>query len=302
MQNVALIIPCHNEEKTITKVVKDFRKWLPAARVVVVDNCSSDDTPKLAKAEGAEVIFEPKLGKGNAVRTAFGRIDADVYVLVDGDDTYPAEEIGKLLEPVNAGEADMTVGSRLEQLDRNSLKLINNVGNRAIVYLINLFFRTKLKDALSGYRVLTREFVDNVPLFSQGFQIETELTLQSLEKNYTIREIPVQYRPRHEESRSKLRPFNDGYKILLTIGSIIRDFKPMIFFPALSAVFMMFSIITGVPVIKEYIETHLIYRIPSAILASSLFILSLLLLTAGLIIQTVNKRFDELYFLLKKKR
>lgn len=302
MSDIAVIIPCYNEEKTIAKVIADFRKELPEARIVVIDNASSDDTAKLAAGQNVTVLSEPRRGKGSAVKNAFRNLDADIYVMTDGDDTYPAEEVHKLLKPIIDGEADMTVGTRLKDAEKASLKLLNNIGNRIIITLINLFFGTRLTDALSGYRILTGELVENLPLFSRGFEIETELTLQTLEKGFRLKEIPIKYRPRHKESPSKLKPFRDGYKIILTIGSIMRDSRPMLFFPAISLALLMLSLMWGVPVVREYLEFKYVYRLPSAILSSALFILSLLFFIAGFIVHTIDKRFDEIYFMLKRKK
>ncbi|MDI6756986.1 MAG: glycosyltransferase family 2 protein [Endomicrobiia bacterium] len=302
MSDIAIIIPCYNEEKTIAKVIADFRKELPEARIVVVDNASSDATAKIAAAENALVLHEPRRGKGSALKNAFRNLDADIYIMTDGDDTYPAEEVHKLLKPIIAGEADMTVGTRLKDAEKESLKLLNNIGNRIIITLINLFFGTGLTDALSGYRILTEELAKNLPLFSRGFEIETELTLQTLEKGFRLKEIPIKYRARHKESPSKLKPFRDGYKIILTIGSIMRDSRPMLFFPAISLALLALSLIWGVPVVREYLEFKYVYRLPSAILSSALFILSLLFFIAGFIVHTIDKRFDEIYFMLRRKK
>lgn len=302
MSGIAVIIPCHNEEKTIAKVIRDFKNELPEARIIVVDNDSSDGTVRLAAAEGATVMIERRRGKGDAVKKAFRSVEADIYVMVDGDDTYPAEEVKKLIDPVRASEADMSVGARLKDADKKSLKPLNNFGNRVIITLINFFFGSKLSDVLSGFRVLSGELVESIVLFSRGFEIETELTLQSLEKGFRIREVPTKYKPRHKESPSKLKPFRDGYKIMLTIGSIMRDYRPMVFFPAISGVLLALSLIWGVPVVKEYVDLKYVYRVPSAILSSAFFILSLLFFIAGFIVHTVNKRFDEIQFLLRRKR
>jgi len=297
---IVVTIPCFNEEVSIGKVIRDFQKSLPDAQVIVFDNDSTDNTAKIAQDSGAFVIRERKRGKGNVIRTIFDKIDADFYVLVDGDDTYPADEVGKLLAPVQNGQADMAIGTRLDNFAKESLEFLHSIGNRVLLKILNLCFHTNLSDILSGYRVFNREFVKNVPLFSTGFEIETELTIQALMREFRIMEVPVTYRSRPQGGKSKIRPFRDGYRILMTILMFTRDLRPMLFFPALSLLFITGAFIPGFRVIREYLQTGLIHYLPSAILATGMVILGILFFIAGFIIHTLNHRFNEINLVLKR--
>ena len=228
--NITVAIPCYNEAPTIAKVVRDFRAQLPDADILVVDNSSTDGSGEAARAAGARVVREKRRGKGFVMQTILESVDADVVVIVDGDDTYYAEDVPALLDPVVHGEADMVVGDRLRDADRTALNDLHRFGNRAILRLINLAFRTSFRDVLSGYRVLNRALVQRVPLIKGGFETETELTLQALENELVIREVPIRYRARPEGSVSKLSAFADGYRILLTIAVLLRNHRPLYFF------------------------------------------------------------------------
>ncbi|MEW6380023.1 MAG: glycosyltransferase family 2 protein [bacterium] len=297
---IAVTIPCFNEEASIGKVIRDFQAALPGAQIIVFDNDSTDKTVLIAKESGARVIRETRRGKGNVVRAIFDKIDADYYVLVDGDDTYPAEEVGKLMALVQDEQADMAVGTRLDNYTKESLELLHSIGNRVLLKILNLCFHTDLSDILSGYRVFTREFVKNVPIFSTGFEIETELTIQALMRGFRILEVPVTYRARPEGGRSKVKPFKDGYRILMTILMFTRDLRPMIFFPVLSLLLITGALIPGFRVIREYLQTGLIRYLPSAILATGMVILGILFFIAGFIVHTLNRRFNEINFVLKR--
>lgn len=297
---IVVTIPCFNEEVSIGKVIRDFQKALPEAQIIVFDNDSTDSTAKIALENGACVIRERKRGKGNVIRAIFDKIDADFYVLVDGDDTYPAEEVGKLLAPVQNGQADMAIGTRLDNFTKESLEFLHSMGNRVLLKILNLCFYTNLSDILSGYRVFNREFVKNVPLFSTGFEIETELTIQALMREFNIMEVPITYRSRPQGGQSKIKPFRDGYRILMTILMFTRDLRPMLFFPALSLLFIAGAFISGFRVIREYLQTGLIRYIPSAILATGMVILGILFFIAGFIIHTLNHRFNEINLVLKR--
>lgn len=297
---IVVAIPCFNEEASIGKVINDFQAALPGAQIIVFDNDSTDKTISIAKERGARVIRETRRGKGNVVRAVFDKIDADYYVLVDGDDTYPAEEVGKLMALIQDEQADMVVGTRLDNYTKESLKLLHSIGNRVLLKTLNLCFHTNLSDILSGYRVFTREFVKNVPLFSTGFEIETELTIQALMRGFRILEVPIAYRSRPEGGKSKIKPFKDGYRILMTILMFTRDLRPMVFFPILSLILITGALIPGFRVIREYLQTGLIRYLPSAILATGMVILGILFFIAGFIVHTLNRRFNEINYVLKR--
>lgn len=223
----AVLIPCLNEEATIRKVIEDFRRVLPEAEVYVFDNNCTDRTAQIAREAGAIVERETRQGKGHVVRAMFEKVEADIYVLVDGDDTYPADALPSLLEPAVSGEADVVVGSRLEQAGRGSLKAVNRFGNRVLGRVFNFCFRAKFRDLLSGYRVMTRDFVKHIPVITYGFDVETGLAIQSIVNGYVVKEVPIHYRERPEGSVSKLRPFADGYRILKTMLGALIDFRPV---------------------------------------------------------------------------
>jgi len=227
---ITVAIPCHNEVTTVAKVVQDFRAQLPDADVLVCDNCSTDGTAEAARAAGARVIREKRKGKGFALQAILEHVDSEVCVLVDGDDTYFAEDVHALLEPVLQDRADMVVGERLKAASSEALSQLHRFGNQAILRIINLAFRTSFQDVLSGYRVWNRNFMRSVPLITGGFETETELTLQALEKGMSILELPVRYRARPAGSFSKLSPFADGYRILITMAVLLRNHRPLYFF------------------------------------------------------------------------
>lgn len=227
---VTVAIPCYNEAPTIAKVVADFRRELPEAEVVVFDNASTDGSAERAREAGARVVREKRRGKGFVMQTIAEHVDADACVIVDGDDTYFAEDVHELLRAVAEDRADMVVGDRLREASREALNDLHRFGNRAILAIINLTFRTRFRDILSGYRVLNRNFLRSVPLITGGFETETELTLQALEKGMLILEMPVRYRPRPAGSFSKLSPFADGYRILITMAVLLRNHRPLYFF------------------------------------------------------------------------
>lgn len=299
----AVLIPCLNEEQTIAKVVADFRRLLPEARIYVYDNNSSDRTAAVAAAAGAIVGKEPRRGKGNQVRTMFREVDADLYLLVDGDDTYPAEAAPDMLLAIRNGEADMVTGDRFSsgayvQLNK---RLFHNLGNRLVRLLINKLFNSRLHDVMSGMRAFSRRFVRNCVINSDGFALETELTLQALDKRFSIKEIPIAYRDRPEGSHSKLNTLTDGVRIVRTIFSIFKDYKPMTFFSALSILFFLSGLLAGYPVLKEFIITRYIAHVPLAILAVGLILLSAITLTCGFILDVTVKHYKDLCQLLMQR-
>ena len=232
MEKIAVLIPCYNEELTVEKVVTDFKRELPAADIYVYDNNSKDKTADLASAAGAIVRKETAQGKGNVVRTMFKNIDADVYILVDGDDTYPADEVHKLIQPVLEGNADMVIGDRLSNgtyFEENK-RGFHGFGNNLVKNLINFLFKSNINDIMTGYRVYSRRFVKNMPVMSSGFQIETEMTIFSLVYRMKLVEIPITYRDRPAGSESKLNTFSDGFKVLVKLFDLFKNYRPMLFF------------------------------------------------------------------------
>lgn len=293
----AVLIPCFNESMTVARVIKDFKRELPEADIYVYDNNSTDNTYQLSVENGAIVKKEYKQGKGNVVRSMFCDIDADVYLLIDGDDTYPAEFCHQLIELVKNSEADMAVGDRLSNGSYKSenSRPFHNFGNNLVKYIINLFFNAELNDIMSGYRCFNRKFVKTMPVLSTGFEIETEMTLHALDKRFIVREVPIQYRDRPEGSESKLNTFSDGIRVLKTIFMLFKDFKPLTFFPIASLLLFLISLICGVPVIYDYYVYQYIYHVPLAILATGLAVISALMLICGIILDTVVKNHRYLY-------
>jgi len=292
---VAVIIPCYNESMTIGKVVRDFREQLPDAQIYVYDNNSADDTSAIAAEAGAIVRKERQQGKGNVVRTMFRDVDADIYIMIDGDDTYPAEEVHKLMEPIQKGEADMVIGDRLTNgtYESENTRLFHGFGNQLVRGLINYFFNGDLKDIMTGYRVFNKKFVKNIPVLCTGFEIETSMTLHALHKRFHIQEIPIQYRDRPEGSFSKLNTFSDGIRVLSTILQLFKDYKPFAFFSMIALALFIAGVGIGTPVIYDYIQTGLVPKFPSAILATGLMILSVISFTSGLILDTIVKHQRE---------
>jgi glycosyltransferase involved in cell wall biosynthesis len=291
---LAIVIPCHNEELTIAKVVKDFRAELPHAQIYVFDNNSTDGTVRAARTAGAHIAFERRQGKGYVVQRMFSDVEADVYVMVDGDGTYPAAKVHELIAPVLTAEADMVVGSRMMEQSKSQFKALNHIGNRLFLGIINVIFGVKLSDILSGYRAFSREFVKNVPLLTGGFETETELTIKALGRGYQIAEIPVDLIARPEGSFSKIRIVHDGWMILNTILALFRDYKPLTFFGVLGLCCIGLGLIPGMIAVVEFLKTGLVQRLPSAVLAVGLVLSGLLSVTAGLMIHTITRRFQEL--------
>ena len=287
-RKVAVLIPCLNEEQTIAKVIQDFREALPEAAIYVYDNNSSDRTA------GARVFREKRQGKGFVIASMFEDVEAELYVLVDGDDTYPAEKVHDLLAPLVDEQADMVVGTRLEEFGEQSFRPLHVFGNKLVVGLVNLIFKSKLKDIMSGYRAFNRDFVRKVPIVSRGFEVETEMTLQALHYDFVIAEVPVPYRKRPEGSSSKLKTFSDGMKTLLTVFDIFKAYRPLLFFFILGAALGCVGLFIGSIPVKEYLETGRIERFPSAILASGIMIISVICVAMGIILDAINHRLREL--------
>ena len=299
-EGVAILIPCLNEEKSIAKVVTDFAEALPGASILVFDNNSTDNTAAEAQRAGATVISSPDQGKGNVVKHMFDHVDAEIYILVDGDDTYPASAARELVAEFGKGGTDMLVGVRTSSAEELSYRRFHKFGNRFVAWLISRLFSIKVTDVMSGYRVLSRDFVKSVPLKSRGFEIETELTLQAANKGFTIREYPIHYGRRPEGSYSKLNTFSDGYFVLKAIFVIFKDYKPLVFFAALSMLLLLVTLLAGSLPVLEYFKTGYVYRLPLAVLATGTGILSMLSLCIGLILDTISKYHNENFQLLRR--
>jgi len=291
MRKVVVLIPCYNEEQTIAQVVSDMSNALPDADIYVYDNNSSDNTAEAARLSGAIVRKETKQGKGNVIRTMFRDIDADCYLITDGDDTYPAESAAQMCSEVLDNNADMVIGDRLSSTYfTENKRMLHNSGNKLVKRLVNSFFRGNVKDIMPGYRALSPLFVKTFPILSKGFEIETEMTIHALDKNLNIREIPVAYRDRPEGSESKLITVSDGTKVLFTILKLYKDYKPLPFFSLLAALFAALSAVLFIPVFVEYIRTDLVLRFPTLIVAGFVMLAALLCLSCGLILDTVTKK------------
>lgn len=297
MEKIAVLIPCYNEELTIEKVVKDFKKELPHADIYVYDNNSKDETMNVAKKAGAIVKKENRQGKGNVVRTMFREIDADIYVMVDGDDTYPAEFVHQLIEPIKNDEADMVIGDRLSNgtYQQQIKKNFHEFGNNLVKKSINLLFSNTLKDIMTGYRVFNRMFVKNMPVMSSNFELETEMTLFALDKKYRIKEIPIVFRERPEGSESKINTVSDGIKVIKTIIKMFKDHKPLKFFTIIFILLFILGLIVGIPVIVEFYRTGYITKMPSAILATGIITLAVISEQCGIILHTIVKQHKENY-------
>ena len=296
---IAVLIPCYNESKTIKKVIEDYKKTLPEADIFVYDNNSTDGTDKIAKEAGAIVKYEYKQGKGNVIRSMFRQIQADCYLMVDGDDTYPADNAKEMCDLILEGKADMVIGDRLSSTYFTENKRpFHNFGNRIVRFLINFLFKNKVKDIMTGYRAFSREFVKGYPVLSKGFEIETEMTIHAVDKNYKLVELPVTYRDRPEGSVSKLNTYSDGFRVLKTIAVLFKEYKPAIFFNIIAFILFVISCILQFPVLSEYFKTGLVPRFPTLIVANIILVMALLLFITGLILQVIAKKNKENYELL----
>lgn len=315
-KKIAVLIPCYNEGLTVEKVVADFRRELPEAVVYVYDNNSTDNTAELARNAGAVVVPEYRQGKGNVIRSMFRDIDADCYVITDGDDTYPAEYAREMCNLVLAGKADMVIGDRLSAtyFEENK-RPFHNFGNSLVRGCINTFWARgkgakKILDVMTGYRAFSPTFVKSFPILSQGFEIETEMTIHALDKNLLLQSIPVNYRDRPAGSFSKLNTYVDGAKVLLTIFNLYRNYRPLRFFGAISIILMLIALMMFLPVFFEYLQTGLVPKIPTLVVSSILGLSALLSAACGLILDTIanNARKDfelkinMLRILLKRER
>ena len=305
MNKIAVLIPCYNESKTIEKVVKDYKKALPNADIYVYDNNSKDDTDKIAKKAGAIVKYEYKQGKGNVIRSMFKDIDADCYLMIDGDDTYPAENAKEMCDLILEGKADMVIGDRLSSTYfKENKRPFHNLGNVLVRGLINSLFKSNIRDIMTGYRAFSYDFVKTFPILSKGFEIETEMTIHALDKNFKLVEIPVQYRDRPEGSVSKLNTFSDGFKVLKTIARLFKEYKPNLFFGLFGLLFLIISLIFAIPVFIDYFNTGIVERFPTLIFSGFMLMISVLSFVCGIILEVVVKKNRQMFelFLINTKR
>lgn len=287
----AILIPCYNEAKTIERVIKDFQKHMPNVDIYVYDNNSTDDTYNIAKNAGAIVRREVRQGKGNVVRSMFRDIEADCYIMADGDNTYPAE-FGPILErEVLEGRADMAVGDRLSSTYfTENKRRFHNFGNVLVKDIINFIYHSKINDVMTGARAFSRDFVKSFPVLCKGFEIETEMTIFALDNNFRIVELPISYQDREEGSDSKLNTYSDGFKVLKTIFELFRDTKPMTFFTAIASIFMLVALVLFIPVLIEYLETGLVPRMPTFLAAVAFGITSIINMFTGVILSVLRKQ------------
>lgn len=299
---IAVAIPCHDEAATIAKVVRDFKQTLPNVKIYIFDNASTDNSAELAAKEGASIYRVAALGKGHVLHSIFDELKEDVIILVDGDDTYLADEAPSLLKPILNGEADMVVGERLAAASDHNMRRMNQFGNRLIVGYINRLFGTKYRDVLSGYRVFNRRFLENVPVLTAGFEVETEITLQALAEGLRVVEIPIHYRNRPEDSQSKLRPFADGYRIILTAAILLRDHRPLRLFGSVAIAFWLLALVAGVLRLRSFFGQG---SLPDSILGGIVLLsvpTGLIALGIGLSLNAINTRFQEIKNFLRRSR
>lgn len=290
-KSIAVLIPCYNESQTIAKVIEDYRSALPEADIYVYDNNSKDGTDEIARQAGAIVRYERRQGKGNVIRTMFREIDADCYLMIDGDDTYPAENAREMVNQVLEQGVDMVVGDRLSSTYFTENKRpFHNVGNVLVRKLVNGFFGGNVTDIMTGYRAFSRTFVKSFPIMSKGFEIETEMTIHALDKNLCLSSVPVGYRDRPAGSESKLNTFSDGFKVLKTIGKLVKDYKPLPFFSAIAALLLVIALVMFVPVMVEFNATGLVPRIPTLVVSGFVMIAALLVFAVGLVLDTQGKK------------
>lgn len=294
--NIAVLIPCYNEALTIGKVVRDYRAALPEADIYVYDNNSRDGTDQVAREAGATVRYERRQGKGNVIRTMFRDIDADVYLMIDGDDTYPAENAREMVNLVLENKVDMVVGDRLSSTYFTENKRpFHNTGNRLVRGLVNRIFRGNIKDLMTGYRAFSYEFVKSFPVLSKGFEIETEMSIHALDKNLSVQSIPVGYRDRPADSVSKLNTYTDGMRVLRTVARLYKEYRPLSFYGLFTLLFSLLGLGLFVPILVEYFATGLVPRFPTLIVSGVLLTLAMLMLVCGLILDTVAKKHRQLF-------
>lgn len=296
MSKIAVLIPCYNESMTIQKVVADYRAVLPEADLYVYDNNSTDGTDTLAREAGAIVRYERRQGKGNVIRTMFREIEADCYLMIDGDDTYPAEYAREMARCVLEEGADMVIGDRLSATYfTENKRAFHNTGNRVVRALINYLFHSEVQDIMTGYRAFSRLFVKSYPVLSKGFEVETEMTIHALDKNLSLKEIPVAYRDRPEGSVSKLNTVQDGIKVLRTIASLFRDYKPYLFFTIIMLFCETVALAFFLPILFEFLQTGLVPKFPTLIVAGLIAVIGMLMWICGIILQVIAKKHRQLF-------
>lgn len=303
MAKVAVLIPCYNEEKTIGKVVADYKAALPEADIYVYNNNSTDRTAEIAEKAGAIVRSEYRQGKGNVVRSMFRQIDADCYLMIDGDDTYPAENAREMVEYVLSGQADMVIGDRLSSTYfTENKRLFHNMGNVLVRRLINWLFHSNINDIMTGYRAFSKAFVKGFPVLSRGFEIETEMSIHAVDKNFLLKEIPVTYRDRPDGSESKLNTYSDGFRVLKTIFRLFREYRPLAFFSVFALLFLLITLILFLPVFVDYLRTGLVDRVPTLVVSGVFGTCSLLSFLVGVILDVVVKKDRQMYEILMNLR
>ncbi len=291
MDKIAVLIPCYNEAQTVAKVVRDFREVLPDAVIYVYDNNSTDDTALIAEREGAVVRHEYMQGKGNVIRRMFREIDAECYIMTDGDDTYPAEYAPEMARKVLERQADMVVGDRLSSTYFTENKRpFHNLGNSLVRGSINRLFRSEIKDIMTGYRAFSYQFVKSFPVLSKGFEIETEMSIHAVDKNMHLDNVIIDYRDRPEGSESKLNTYSDGMKVLFTIARLFKNYKPLQFFSIISVILLIVAAVFFVPVAVDFVRTGMVARFPTLIVCGFVVIAALLSFFAGVILQTIRQK------------
>ena len=296
MKKIAVLIPCYNESVTIEKVVKDYKVVLPEADIYVYDNNSTDHTDEIARAAGAIVKYEYRQGKGNVIRSMFRDIEADCYIMIDGDDTYPAEHARAMVDLVLKKGVDMVIGDRLSSTYfMENKRPFHNAGNRMVRFFINKLFDNNVRDIMTGYRAFSRQFVKSFPVLSKGFEIETEMTIHAVDKNFLLEEIPVKYRDRPSGSVSKLNTLSDGMKVLSTIATLFREYRPFAFFTSVAVVLEVIALTFFIPILLEYFKTGLVLRFPTLIVSGVIALIGILLWVCGMILEVIVKKHRQLY-------
>lgn len=289
MDKIAVLIPCYNEENTIGKVVDDFKKVLPESTIYVYNNNSNDKTAEIAQSKGAVVRNEYVQGKGNVIRRMFREIDAQCYIMIDGDDTYPAEFARQMCDAVLEKKVDMVIGDRLSSTYFvENKRPFHNFGNKLVRFSINSIFKNDIKDIMTGYRAFSYNFVKTFPIISKGFEIETEMTIHAVDKNMFTENIIIDYRDRPKGSESKLNTYSDGLKVLKTIAKLFKNYKPLLFWGLISAVLALISIILAIPVFVEYFKTGLVPRFPTLIVCGFIMVASIISFFSGMILDTIK--------------
>lgn len=291
MDKIAILIPCYNESKTIKKVVTDFKRELPEATIYVYDNNSSDGTDEIARNAGAVVRYEYQQGKGNVIRRMFAEVDADCYVMVDGDDTYPANQVREMVNKVLDRQVDMVVGDRLSStyFEENK-RPFHNLGNSLVRGSINTLFKNDIKDIMTGYRAFSYRFVKTFPVLSKGFEIETEMSIHAIDKNMFVENVVIEYKDRPEGSESKLNTYSDGFKVLKTIARLFRTYRPMGYFGMISLLLLVLAAVFFIPIVITYVKTGLVPNFPTMIVCGFVTLASIQSFFAGLILKTIYQK------------